>query len=522
MWYDQQELKEKEPRKGELPLSGGMYPHGAKVFGTIVAYDDDSRTYTVITTGSKVDPEVRGGKRLPGVPRKQTDPGDNLVLGQNTPVIIDFGLGFAIIDGVLPATAVRAVVERGPDIAPKISGKAEVNTAVDSGGGDAYYRSPGDARGLIADDWVRASDDGNFLGILKGKVNKFYASEQAQIIAFGLSNAVRIVCENYENFSGFGVTRIENVQGRVNLSVRGAADQLNESGGALENWTFHLDVGATGNLFDMRITSADGKKLQAQVKIHPDGKMRLYSRKSLTLENAGNRKNVVGGDLVYQVTGSSRLSVGGSESKKVSGSVSQQISETLTQNIGNDHLHTINRNHVVNVGGQRNEIITGGPALSATPANNAYDVKVLNGSYVINIGDKLSGANPAAFASYRVFVNNGHVLLGENPDFPAVSQGGTCSVNFNTLGTQSIGLGCIVPAAGRYSANNPPTDSAMMYSKWLALFNKLLTMLDAHTHITAWGPSGPSEYPIGTLGAFNTQLGPMTTPVKSIRVMIGA
>lgn len=96
------------------------------------------------------------------------------------------------------------------------------------------------------------------------------------------------------------------------------------------------------------------------------------------------------------------------------------------------------------------------------------------------------------------------------------------AVALNTTLPNSIGLGCIPtgPWATPDMQLNPPTDFAMLYTKWAALMAKLITMLDTHTHSTSWGPSGPAMAP--SPGSFNMQVSPMLTPVKSVRVCIGA
>lgn len=519
--------QDKTLRLGGQAVSGNIYPSSGSVFGLINAYDDATKSYTVTTKGSKRNPHERGGSKLVGVPRKTLDPGDNAVLPANTDVIISYALGIPIIDGIIPAAARRSVVDSSPDIAPRVAGLDSEDTQATFGQSTGYFRTPSDPIGMFTGDWCRASEDGNFIAVLRGKLVKMFGGEQAQIMASGLHNLVRTVCENYQHFSSLGELRIENIGGRANLSFRGAADQLNEAGGSLENWTFHLDIGDKGELFNMRITSADGRIEQAQFKITPDGEVRFFGKTGFIFQTAGRYTETIGKDKVIQISGSKRESVKGSILTKVAGTKDTKIAESETTTVGVDSTTTINRNKMLSIGGQLSATISGGSVLDAAPSNNAVEMKVLNGSYVLTVGDLLAGASPTAFASYRLFVHNGHIILGEDPLNLSSLLGGVCSINLNTLGADTIGLGCIVPTAGKYgimpaTSYNPPTDSAMLYTKWMAYTEALITALDSHIHQTAWGPTLPAEVPPGTTQGFNAILSSLLTPIKSLRIMIGA
>jgi len=515
-------------RLSGVAASGNIYPRSGSVLGIVDSYDDATKTYVVITQGSKLDPADRGRRKHEGVPRMTQEPGDNSVLPADTNVVIDYSLGIPVIKGVIAASASKYITDGAPDIAPRVAGRDPADTSSSFGPQSGYYRSPSDPVGLFTGDWCRASPDGNFIAALRGKLCKVFGNEQAQVIVSGLHNLVRTVCENYQHFSSFGELRIENNNGRVNLSFRGAADQLNESGGDLENWTFHLDIGDKGQLFNMRITSADGRIEQAQFKITPDGEVRLFGKTGFVFQTPGRKSETIGGDSVTRITGGRRMLVEQTETKQVRGSRATTVNESDYEVVGNDQSVSINRNQTLSVGGQFTGQVSGGSPLEAKPTNVAYNMRVLNGSYQLIIGDILSGANPLAYASYHLFVNNGHVIIGEDPQHPASGLGGVCSVNLNTLSPGSIGLGCIVPSAGPFLGNgpaanfNPQTDSAMLYNKWLAFANTLIQLLDSHIHQTAWGPSLPAEVPPGTQQGFKAALSGLTAPVKSIRVFIGA
>jgi hypothetical protein len=505
-------------RKGGAAMSTGIYPKG-KQLATIQKYHSSSKTYDVLTQGAKGNAKEGSGSSLKGVPRKTMDPGDNTVLPNDTTVVIDFALGFPVIDGIVPANASKLITDAAPNAAPDMGGFGIPEE--DTGGSYGYYRNAQDPKNMFSGDWCRSSPDGNFVAALRGKLNRIFGSDRAQIITSGLHNLVRTVCDNAEHFSSFGNLTIYNENGRCNLHFEGAADQLNESGGQEQNWTFHLDIGDKGQLFNMRITSADGRAENANFWITPDGVIKMFGKSGWIQETAGYLKQTVGGDLVRRVSGGDRKSVVRAAQHLYDSDFGEDVAENWTVNVGNNATHTVGGNQTTVVSKQRVETITGGPALEAKPTNVAVDVNVINGSYEIHVGDPLKLANAAAIAGYKVYAYNGAIVLGENPAQPAP---GLVSVSLNTMGPDSIGLGCKLPPHNipLTDATNPATDSAMLFTKWQAWANLLITLLDTHVHPTAWGPSLPAQVPPGTNAGFNAQLAGLVAPVKSIRVRIGA
>jgi hypothetical protein len=499
----------KEFSFGKAPFSGSFFTDG-KVLGSILAYDDATQTYRVQTEGNKRKPSDRG-QFLVGVPRKQAHSGDCAVLAPQTTVIVDYGLGFPYIDGVLPkSSSTSAVAGVAPDFGAAGGSGAE---KADTGGN---YRQLNTPRGMLPGDQVLSGEDGNYIAALRGKETVLYGSERAQVIAFGLHDLVRSVCENYEHFSSIGNLQITNKDGRANLSFRAGSDQASQSGGELENWTFRLDIGAEGQLFNMRVTSPDNSKTYAQIKMSPDGFLEISGMSARADTTAGDRYTTTGGKHFVRTTGDTQEVIEGAITRDITGAETESIGSTRQATIGMDEVVSVNRNEVKSLGGQQITTVMGGIPLDAKPTNKAKEVHVVNGSYVIEVGSPKDGGIPSAMSGYKVYTYNGAVILGENPMLPAT----VCSVNLNTLKPNSIGLGCIVPGPWPEAALNPPTGSAMMYEKWLILFNTMVTLLDSHTHTTAWGPSGPAMAPAPV--GFQTALSGLTAAVKSLRVMIGA
>jgi hypothetical protein len=327
------------------------------------------------------------------------------------------------------------------------------------------------------------------------------------------------VCENYEHFSSFGNLEIQNKDGRSSLSFRGGSDQASQTGGELEAWTFRLDIGDAGNLFDMRVTSPDNSKTYARIKISADGFLEIFGELSRADSTAGDRYTTTGGAHYQRTHGNIKDEIQGMVTRNVQGASSESIGSSRTANIGMDDVASINRNEIKNIGGQQIVTVMGGIPLDAKPTNKALDVRVVNGSYVIEIGNPKDGGMPSAMSGFKVYTHNGAIILGENPMLPA-SQ---CTVNLNTLKPNSIGLGCIVPGPWPEASMNPPTGSAMVYEKWLILFNMLITALDTHQHVATYG-GGPTLSTLpGTPGTyFKAMTSSLTAAVKSLKVKIGA
>jgi len=501
---------------GEQPMRDNLFGSSKKVLADVKQYDPKSDTYRVVTRGAGGNPNDPGGRSWGGVPRKVEDPGTIAPLEIGTAVVVDTSLGFPYIDGVLNINASRSKRDRSP-VAGKLAGaQGEVITeATQSSGMPGYYKNIQTPDDVVPGDFVRMSPDQNYIAVLRGKETRLFGSEKCQITAIGLNDLLRVICEDYEHINGFGTFRITNAEGRGNIEIRGGADQLTETGGSEEEWTFHLDVGDSGELLDLRVTSPEGKTL-SQIKLTPDGQIRLMAVKGIELVNADGapRSEEIGGDHYRRVLGSTKDTISGSSRKTVEGSQTDKISETKRTVIGNDDVKSVNRHQQVQVGGNLTKTITGGDPLTAKPTNKAADVQVLNGSYFLELGNPTAGANPQAMASYNVFVNNGAINLGENPS-PFAVPASLATVNLNTTKPETIALGGTIEPG-----SNMATQHAMLFEPFSSMMTQLISLLDSHTHSTAWGPSSPAMAP--NPGGFSSALSSMVPNISSIRVKIGA
>jgi len=505
----------KKTALGEQPLCGNLYGPTSKVLAEVVRYDAKADAYQVVTQGVRGDPSQPGGRALIGVPRKVEDPGMIAPLEVGTTVIIDTSLGFPYIDGTLNVNSTRAKGDLSAQT-PKLGG-ADGSLIAESQLGDPMpgnFKNVNTPEDVIPGDCVRVAPDGSYIAVLRGKDARVYGGPKAQVRVNGLNDLVQVICEDYEHYNGFGTFKVSNDGGRGNIEIRGGSDQLSQTGGEEEQWTFQVDIGDIGNIFDLRVTSPEGKTL-SQIKLTPDGQILLMATKGVDIVNAGNgpRNEEVGGDKFLRVLGNEKETIEGSSTQQIAGGRSARVSETDKKIVGTDDVASINRHQLTSIGGNRIETVTGGNPLTADPLNKAVDTQVLNGSYFIELGNEMSGANPTAMAGFNVFVNNGSITLGQNPSIMA-KPSTQAYVNLNTLLPGSVALGGTVEPG-----SNMASLSAMLFEPYNIMMKILLAMLDAHTHLDSLNaPTGPALSP--DPGGFSSKIGSSLSGIKSTKVKI--
>jgi hypothetical protein len=498
---------------GEFPIRPPSNIKIKEELAEVMDYTQESNSYVVVTRGAGGEVDQPGGKTLKGVPRKLENPGMASSLPIGTVVVIDYGLGFPYISGVLPIDLTREKVQginkpkgisdqnSSPTSNPTIPADASAKTGV------GFYSQPGAPQDLLPGDQVMFHRDGNRMGSLGGNYNVMDAggNTKAKVETLGKHNLVRTTCENYEHFSGFGTFSVYNAEGRCGIQYRGAVDQLNESGGDDELWTFKLDVGETGEYFTMEICGSDGGT-QAKWNISPNGRVTFLATDGLDLINGSDTPSHEehGGDVFKRMLGTLYRIVEGGDIESIAGVRDVTVGENDLKVVGNNDTTMVNNSQTINVGGNRRETITGGFPLSAKPSNVAVTQTVLNGSYVLDIGNPKLGASPVAKAGYSLFVHTGDIIIGENPAQPAA----LATVSLNTLKPDSIALGGTTKTSVYHAALYEQLDT------WLSEF---LILFDNHTHNYTL-PSGVTLVPTIPIGAHLT---PKIQLLKSLRVKIG-
>ena len=488
---------------GEFPVVPSSTIHKTKELGEVLGYDAAAGTYIVATHGAPGEKRQPGGKIISGIGRKVDQPGTETALAVGTKVVIEWALGFPYIDGVLYIDAIPSTAQVPNVGTKKTSPIANMvippdNTSQTSMG---CYLQPGAPTDLLEGDKIMFTEDGNRILVGRGNYNVMDAGPgcKAKVETFGKNDLVRTTCENLDIFTGFGILNVYNDGGRCGLQFRAAADQLNESGGKEEQWTFKLDIGETGDYFNMEVCGSDGLT-KSKFQITPGGRVTLLSTDGLDLINGGetpsHEEHV--GDVFKKFGSKLATWVKGAITETFLGARSTKISESDSKIVGYDESTFINHNRVENVGGNVDEVVTGGSMALAKPTNIAVKQQALNGSWLVDIGNPKAGASPAAMAGYSLYIHNGKIVLGEDPLMPAAR----ASVSLNTLKPDSIALGGTIETSMFH---------AMLYEKFEIFMTQFLAQFDTHSH----PPMSPPVVPLSPM------LTPMLQLMKSIRVKIG-
>ena len=489
------------PQKGAGAVSGGIYPTGQRQ-GTIVAYDSDSDSYTVAVEGASGDPRSSRGPVIPNIPRRKT-PGIESVLNPAVPVVVDFSLrNQPYIVGSLNTNATRpATVQAG-------------GSQIDAGGvslvppgevrAGAYFRDAGTPKNMLPGDQYFTSPDGNYISVTRGRINKVFGSNRAQVIVSGMHDAVRVVCENYEHLSSIGELKIQSVSGRSSLSFVGRVDQKSERDDG--TGCFAIDLGDKGQLFRLQVRDPAGRTLSEQ-QFSPTGAIKLLATETLNTIVAGDRNEEVGGRRLSKIKGNDVTTVDGYKTDTIDGRWKVQVGSSGTFTYGQDLAHVMQNNYNFNAGGNVTRHVTGGAVLQANPLNVACTDTIANGSHVTYLGYPQHGADPTgkAMVGQRTYIYNGAVVFGDEvlSETKVTLKPPRTSIFsafcINTPKPDSIGLGGLTATAAALLGGAPPSavNPAVKFIELSSLLTALLVALDTHTHpVTGVGtPSGVPAVP---------------------------
>lgn len=453
--------------------------------GTVLSVDTERYAYDVRTLS---------GRPLQGVPRKRTSPGDLAILPVGTTVIVRFDLSFPYIDGVLELPA-NEPTNLG---IPATAGSAASAGTLSQNYATGTYRMSGEPADLIAGDNLVGNRAGARVGVFEGGMAVFAASVLSQIRAHSLRNLIEIISRNYRHVTDMGEFKIENRDGRVNMSFRGASDQLGESGPDEEHWTINMDLGSVGDLFNFELTTPEGQTL-FKFHVDSDGRCTIFGLDGVILQSgARNGEAAVteqGGDATNIVRGMRTTETGGAAHDTVEGDRVVTTDGNHTEVCGNDHLDTASRD---------NSIAAGRDVFLA--ASKAMNIAALDGDLKTTVGQT---ATPRG--AYSVETLRGRILLKslQGGDILLETQRGTAKttarkIQLNATGNDSVVLGgeALVAHLARFEQLE-------------ILVNAMFTHFDTHTHVASGSTtSTPSA-------SMRAAVGRLVRAIKSTRVGVG-
>lgn len=374
--------------------------------GTIVNVNPDTQTYTIaVSTGDGVINQE-------GIGRITQSPGDTRVLPVGTRVALSTEFGEMFIVGVIPYTGNRSNNENRINLTG-ISGTGGEDSLYAGHSDAANYRTKNTPHDLGANDWAEVGEEGNAVAVLAGGVNVIRSSGMAQVRTHLINDLVEIISRNYRHLSDMGVSEIKNNNGQITWSFRGGSDQATETGSDQENWSIRIDLGAEGDLFRFELTQPDGGT-NFKFHVDADGQLTVFTAQGND-EFVGGDKNIkVLGDRTIDIKENDAQYVRGSQTKDIYGTRSTAVSNTNTLSIGNDHIVNTQRNVIETTGGKHEEKIVGGNPLTATADNIARETTINNGSWLIDIGNPITGATTLALPGFELNTFNGDIIQRVN------------------------------------------------------------------------------------------------------------
>ncbi len=382
----------KAQRSGAAGIQRGT--NASWELGKVLVYHAGTHCADVRTMGV-------GGRPLTNVPQIKPSSGSYDLLEAGATVVISWDLGFTpVIVGVLDivgtSTAATASSITGvPDV-----GIDDPLQPVDS----LHNYRPSDAPpDLMSGDYARVGDRGQSIAVLKGGVAQL-GSPTAQIRSLGLSGLLQFIGQKMQGISDFGEWNVVNDGGKTSFILRAGYDQTTQTGMDEEHWTIRLDLGATGDVFNFEITTPEGQTL-FRFHVGPDGYFQIFGAGGgdiSTGPGAAGALHDIAGDQDTNVQGSVTETVDGDVTRSSGQAVTESVGTDKKSVIGNNDLRSVNNDDTLSVGGVSSTVVTGGGALAAKPGRAAKSVSILNGGYIIDIGDPTKGSNLSAKAGFEL------------------------------------------------------------------------------------------------------------------------
>lgn len=377
--------------------SGGRWE-----LGSVVAYNSATHTAVVRT---------HTGRPLTDVPQVRPSANDFDHLRVGTTVVLSYELGFPVIVGIMhfPGPPQDAIT---PPSVTGVSGIGDDN-ALQPTDGSSNYKPPYAPTDLTQGDWAHVGMLGNHVAVLEGGVTSM-GSPNALVRSLGLIGVLQFLAKGLHTVTDFGEWKVLNDQGRTSFTLRAGASQTTQTGLDEEHWTIRLDLGATGDLFDFQITDPLGKNL-FRFHVGSDGRVQLYGDGGVDISAGPNGDN----EQVSDILGSRTTNVGGDDALAVDGNRTVTVAKALTESVttdrlasvGNDETLFVNKDHTVSTGGKKTEVVAGGSSQDAKQGAVAYETKVLNGGWMVDIGNPDDGANISAQAAYKLRTAMGDIAL---------------------------------------------------------------------------------------------------------------
>lgn len=370
--------------------------------GTVLAYNSATHTSDVRTLS---------GRPLKNVPQIKSTAGSYDHIPAGTTVVVSWDLGIPAIMGCMDLPGAALPATQGLSLTG-VEGVGSADPTQATHGSNNYKpaTAPTD---LGPGDWAHVGAMGNHVAILEGGLS-LLGSATAQIQSLGATGTLRTIARRVEQFTDFGQLRIENDQGKTSLVLRAGSNQTTETGVDAQHWTIRLDLGATGDVLDLRIVEPQGKTL-FRLHVGPDGHVQLYGDAGVDISagatGAGILQHDVAGSRATRIERDDTVTVRGAHQLTVDGDV------TLAHN--NDHVMAIGGHATMTVGKNLVSLVQGD--VSAITQGHANHINQGDRTTAILGAEQLTvDGNLTLNAKQQTIIEGRKVALGKHAQQPVI------------------------------------------------------------------------------------------------------
>lgn len=439
--------------------------------GIIVGVDTRRHAYRV---------QLANGGPISLMGRIKAGAGDLDLLPVGTPVRVDFSLGDPYIDGVLPLS-----IPEDPEEQVEAIGDPTSQTASDLSQNNygVNYRTPGEPVDLMAGDCVMRAPQGAMVSALHGRIAFMRGSRLAELFLYGEDNHGELHTGTWRHWTWMGYSQVEKVNGAMNYSWRGSPTQVTPTTGDSVRYAVQLDVGASGDLIDLRVVNPTNQPV-FRLHVNAQGRCELFAAGGIDQTGGSTTR-----PHVDRRHGDSELILRGRRTETIEGQHrTEHRSGFVTEVIGNRDLRV-----------SQDLVVESGRALEQHTGGNKTET--VGGDLLLTVGTP--GADNSL--TERVFGSTSSTITGDVTETVAGSRTNRTagSVSDTVVGTRSLTsvgattvtastIGFTSTAGGVTFAASLPTDGIKLGSgtshvtKWeqlVPIIQALVTMIDNHTHI---------------------------------------
>lgn len=398
-------------------------PPGASVLGSAALAAPDSKRWelgevTEYNPGTHTSSvRTHTGKPLQNVPQLKPAGGTYESFSVGTTVAVSWDLGFPVIVGVLEdAGAAQTAVP--PVSLTGTSGFGVEDGSLQTNGTNTYRpaRAPLD---MGPGDWAHVGRLGNHVAVLEGGLT-LLGSPSAQVRSMGASGVLQTVARRTQQVTDFGIAEVRNDAGKTSYVLRAGANQATETGADEQHWTLQLDLGATGDLVDFKVSEPEGRVL-FRLHVGADGRVQLFGDGGVDITSgksgAGEARVEDTGDAVRQITGGLTEDVGGDTTRTTQGSKTETVGGDYTRAVVGDATTYCAGDELAIVTGQRQAVITGDDVCT-TEGDKVEIVK--QDTDCVTRGDARIAADGglALISKSTAKLTGQHVILGDDGNHP--------------------------------------------------------------------------------------------------------